>query len=194
MTTRRNIIFILLLCVSFFCDSFAQMTPPPWYESDIELDKANSAVEIDSIAIYNKMISQENAESNYTANVVGIIGGGLLTTLGMVCIFSVAGDKEKSKEPKSKADQFVNSIGEDIASGMQSTINIAGVICILTGLPILAYNIKAYNERKNHAEYRDELQKSLERYTAKKNSAQLIIAPTINLASAGGGLNAILLF
>ena len=210
MATSKNIILAFLLVCALFGNVFAQMIPPPWYETETvkknslekttndpqnpntEFNNGKSTVVIDSIAIYYKMINLEHAEAKYTANAVGMVGGGLLTALGIACIISANNTEKSYDNSKSK---FENDLSNSIASSTKKIAAIAGVIFILGGLPIFIYNLNTYSDRKKHAEYRDTLKKSLERYIAKKKSAQLIIVPTINLANAGGGgINAVLQF
>ena len=106
MATSKNIILAFLLVCALFGNVFAQMIPPPWYETETvkknslekttndpqnpntEFNNGKSTVVIDSIAIYYKMINLEHAEAKYTANAVGMVGGGLLTALGIACIIS----------------------------------------------------------------------------------------------------------
>jgi len=67
------------------------------------------------------------------------------------------------------------------------------------GIPVLIYNIHKYNVRKEHAIKRDEYKEALDRYKVRMQeegwkSVQFMVVPTLNLAKASFGANAVLQF
>ena len=188
MTNCKNIIFVLLLACSLIGNTFAQPIPP-WYKTDT--DTSSSFIEADSTVAYNKLLAQTYAESSDGVSVVGTLIGGGLTLSGIILVIATVTSDVSTDKSKSSAEQF----GEAMAVGAGGTAMIlTGVVLTLVGLPILIYNISSGSGQKGYANNRDDLQNELDYYKTKNNSPQLMIAPTINLMSAGGGLNAILQF
>lgn len=147
-------------------------------------------VELDSIDIYKELIEQENKDTSYGANIEGIVFGGGLVGVGTFFLVTAIYAVNKS------SDDGWDEAGNHLAGGVAFGIAIP---FYLLGVPVLIYNIHKYNVRKEHALKRDEYQEALDRYKAKKtqeerNSVQLMVVPTLNVAKASFGANAILLF
>ena len=196
MATSKNIILVFLLVCTLFSNAFAQ-TKSPWHETwqitehKAETSTNNTNMEIDSVDFYNNLIAQESAESNYGANVAGAFIGGGLTITGLICFIGAATTDVKTDKSKSSAEQ----IGEAVAVGAAGAfLMLTGVTFTLIGLPLFIYNINKYSKHKGHAENRDAYQRSLDRYLENKHSMRLMVAPAVNLLSAGGGINAVLQF
>lgn len=184
MIVYKRIILILL----FVCFSFVFATE----QSDllIQLNDENLGVEIDSVKIYDELILQENKESSYGSNVVGIVVGSGISGVGTY--FLVGGLYALNHKSDDAGDEVFTAIAGGAMLGISITL-------YLVGIPVLAYNIYKYNVHKNHAIKRDEYQDSLNRYKLRKqqneiNSVQLMLFPTVNIANAGLGVNAILFF
>ena len=199
----RFIIGILLLCL-IFSNTSAQPVPP-WYET--ESNKVNSDAKIDSVAFYEQLIALENTQANYESNIAGMIAGGCLTGLGTIFVIYAAtyesnkktinecnsektGASKKACELKDFSTSTIEGMGEGLKVGFFYLI---GGILSLTGLPIFIYNFSQYNNHKEHATYRNQLQQKLDyyKYRSEKNPALLIVIPTVNLMG-GVGFNAIL--
>ena len=184
MATSKNIILAFLLVCALFGNAFAQ-TKSPWHETwnitrHNETSINNTNMEIDSVEFYEKLIEKYNEDASYSQNVFGIIIGAPLSFVGS--IFFIAG-----------LYQANTSSGLKRAGGGIAVIG--SIPLLLIGVPVYIYNRNKYSEHKRNAEIRDDYQKALNKYKSKKKSAQLIIAPTINLANAGGGgINAVLQF
>lgn len=147
-------------------------------------------VELDSVDIYKELIERENKDTSYGANIEGIVFGGGLVGVGTFFLVTAIYAVNKS------SDDGWDEAGNHLAGGVAFGIAIP---FYLLGVPVLIYNIHKYNVRKEHALKRDEYQEALDRYKAKKtqeerNSVQLMVVPTLNLANAGFGANAVLLF
>ena len=168
------IIGILLLCL-IFSNTSAQPVPP-WYET--ESNKVNSNAKIDSIAFYENLISQANVNANYKPNITGMVVGGSLTGIGI--ILSCSAENSKHNSSKSSLDGLAEGV----------VTRLGGIFLTSIGLPVFIYNFIKYLEHKDHANYRDEVQQKLWDYKS-KNSAKLIITPTVNFMG-GVGFHAIL--
>lgn len=186
-------LFSLILLVAGLSVVFADETP------DLrELPKTNvtpeeyvNQVELDSIHIYKELIAQENEESSCVMDVVGVVVGSGLTSvgaglvgMGLYAIFS----NSNSQSMGDAFDQFGGALAI-----------LASVPVLLLGIPVIVNNVGDYKTHKKHAIKRDEYQEALDRYKAKKtqeerNSVQLMVVPTLNVAKASFGANAILLF
>lgn len=148
-------------------------------------------VELDSVDIYKELIELENKESSCAMDVVGIVvgsgitgvGAGLLG-IGLYTIFS-------NSNPQSIGDSF------DQAAG--GFLILASIPVLLIGIPVLVVNIGDYKVHKKHAMKRDKYQEALDRYKVRMQeegwkSVQLMVVPTLNLAKASFGANAVLQF
>ena len=148
-------------------------------------------VELDSIDIYKELIALEDKESSCAMDVVGIVVGGGITGLGATLVGFGLYAMFSNSDPQS-----LDESSKGFAGGL---IILASVPVLLLGIPVLLNNIGDYKVHKKHAIKRDEYQEALDRYKAKKtqeerNSVQLMVVPSFNLANAGFGANAILLF
>ena len=148
-------------------------------------------VELDSVDIYKELIAQEDAESSCVMDVVGIVvgsgitgvGAGLLG-LGLYAIFS-------NSNPRSLDD------GSEGFAG--SFLILASVPVLLLGIPVIVNNVGDYKVHKKHALKRDEYKEALDRYKVRMQeegwkSVQFMVVPTLNLAKASFGANAVLQF
>ena len=147
-------------------------------------------VELDSVDIYKELIELEDKESSYGANIEGIVFGGGLVCVGTFFLVSAIYAINK------KSDDSWDEAFDRVAGGVSIGISIP---FYLLGIPVLAYNIHKYNVRKEHAIKRDKYQEALDRYKVRMQeegwkSVQLTVVPTLNLANASFGANAILSF
>jgi hypothetical protein len=70
---------------------------------------------------------------------------------------------------------------------------------LLIGIPVMVVNIGDYKVHKKHAMKRDKYQEALDRYKVRMQeegwkSVQFMVVPTLNLAKASFGANAVLQF
>lgn len=166
---------------------------------------------IDStILYYEDLITQENKKANYKPNVTGIAVGGSVTGVGIAFLIwgiTYPPPKKESKSNKKNygtndiskfgdfAEESTKAFGEAMGNALAAAmLVVTGVVCTLTGFAVLGYNVNKYKEHKKHAVKRDEYKEALEQYKLQKQSVQITIIPTVNLASAGGGINAVLQF
>jgi len=223
MANCRNIFFAILLCGSFFCNVFATESQANLIENNepafIDLNKLTSQKQknivkpntqqnntiniaaIDStILYYEDLITQENKKADYKPNVTGIAVGGSVTGVGITfLIWGITYNPSKKESSSSKKNNSIkdnaNAFGEAMGNALAATmLVVTGVVCTLTGFAVLGYNVNKYKEHKKHAVKRDEYKEALEQYKLQKQSVQITIIPTVNLASAGGGINAVLQF
>ena len=148
-------------------------------------------VELDSIRIYKELIAQEDEESSCVMDVVGIVVGSGLTSvgaglvgLGLYAMFS------------SSDSQSLDGSSKGFAGTL---LLLASVPVLLLGIPVIVNNIGDYKVHKKHAMKRDKYQEALDRYKVRMQeegwkSVQLMVVPTLNLAKASFGANAVLLF
>ena len=190
----NNKIFFLFLLVAGL--SFALANEQPDLHGMPETNVPSKGeyvylVELDSIDIYKELIVQEDAESSCVMDVVGIVvgsgitgvGAGLLG-LGLYAIFS----NSNSQSMGDAFDQFGGALAI-----------LASVPVFLLGIPVLVNNIGDYKVHKKHAMKRDEYQEALDRYKVRMQeegwkSVQFMVVPTLNLAKASFGANAVLQF
>ncbi|WP_173475167.1 hypothetical protein [Fibrobacter succinogenes] len=180
MNCYKNIIIMLLLIGSLFCNTFATESEPDPLKSETELSQNNSKTEIDSIAVYEYLIREYSEDASYAQNIVGMIIGLPFTIAGSVIVIG----------------------GLALISSGNALAGVIGVIAILIcaspalliGAPILIYNYKKYKVHKRNADKRDELQEALEQYKQRQHSIQVVITPVTNLESSSIGLNATLRF
>jgi hypothetical protein len=147
-------------------------------------------VELDSIDIYKELIERENKDASYGANVEGIVFGGGLVGVGT--FFLVTAIYAVNKSSNDGWDEVGNHLAGGVAFGI-------AISFYLFGVPVLAYNIYKYNVHKKHAIKRDEYKGALDRYKVRMQqegwkSVQLNVVPTLNLAKASFGANAVLQF
>jgi hypothetical protein len=184
---KQIFVLILFYVTVIYATDSTQGLKQPLLQSNSE----NTAIEIDSVSVYEDLISLENRESSYGSNIAGIAIGGGLT--GVATYFLIGG-----LYTVNTVDH--NDPGDETFGTMSGGLLVFFSIPLyLVGVPVLAYNIYKYNVHKNHAIKRDEYQDSLNKYKLRKgqeemSSVQLMIFPIINFASAGFGAGAILNF
>ena len=182
-------LMLLMACISFaLADEVSVWDETPKTNMSSEFGK--DSVALDSVKIYQDLIAQEDENAHYGFNVVGIVEGGLFVGVGT---FFLAGGIYAIN---SKNDWL--GIGNGLISA-GGTMVIVALPCYLIGIPFLVYNIYAYKTSKKHAAKRDEYRDALYLYKLRqqqenRNSVQLMVTPTVNLANAGFGANAVLLF
>ena len=179
MKFYRNIIFMLLLIGSLHCNTFATENEQDSLKSETELSINYSEVEIDSIVFYEDSIREYSKGALYIQNVIGIIIGLPITTIGSIAflIGTIGWIGAKGLE----------ALGAALALGFS-------IPTLLIGVPILVYNVKNYKVHKKRADKRDEYKEALERYKQKQHSVEVAITPVTNLAGSSIGMNAILSF
>lgn len=140
--------------------------------------------EVDSTNIYSKLIAEEGYDADYTPNTTGMLVGGSFTGIGLILAGFGTYAVLSNYNPKSY---------EGAAGGFIGTLFIIGSIPFLgIGIPVLSYNIYKYNERKGHANKRDEYQRSLDDYKLRQgtsSSVKMTILPSLDFINGGGGLN-----
>ena len=191
MIKRLFFLFLLVAGLSFtFADETPDLRELPKTEASSEVENVYYLVELDSADIYKELIDLENKDASYGANIEGIVFGGGLVCVGtfflVIAIYAV----------NEKSDDGWDEVGNRIAGGVALSISIP---FYLLGIPVLAYNIHKYNVRKEHAIKRDKYQEAFDRYKVRMlqegwKSVQLRVVPTLNLANASFGANAILSF
>ena len=147
-------------------------------------------VELDSIDIYKELIERENKDASYGANIEGIVFGGGLVGVGTFFLVTAIYAVNKS------SNDGWDEAGNRLAGGVLIGISIP---FYLLGIPVLIYNIHKYKVHKKHALKRDEYKEALDRYKVRMReegwkSVQFMVVPTLNLAKASFGANAVLLF
>jgi len=197
MIKRLFFLILLVAGMSFaFADDMSDFRGVPETEASSEVENVYYLVELDSTDIYKELIELENKDASYGANIEGIVFGG-----GLVCVgtFFLAIGIYAINETSDSDDgwgEVVNRAAGGAAGGAALSISIP---FFLLGIPVLAYNIHKYNVRKEHAIKRDKYQEAFDRYKVRMQqegwkSVQLTVVPTLNLAKASFGANAILSF
>lgn len=174
MRALHTLIFVLVAA----CAVFAQ--------NDSLLYKESVA---DSSQIYEELIKQEEIVASGGHNVAGIVWGGIFTVTGGAFLatglyFFLDNNNKKS----------LNSIAG--RSGGMLTM-IVSIPFLGIGIPVLSYNIYKYNERKGHANKRDEYQRSLDSYNQRRGtsgSIKMSLFPSLDFFNGGGGLNLLMQF
>ena len=193
-------LFFLILLVAGLSFTFADETPDlrelPKTETSSEVENVYYLVELDSVDIYKKMIELENKDASYGANIEGIVFGG-----GLVCVgtFFLAIGIYAINETSDSDDGWGEVVNRAVGGAAGRVALSISIPFYLLGIPVLAYNIHKYNVRKKQALKRDEYKEALDRYKVRMQeegwkSVQLTIVPTLNLAKASFGANAILHF
>ena len=148
-------------------------------------------VELDSIDIYKELIALEDKESSCAMDVVGIVVGGGITGLGATLVgFGLYAMFSNSNS---------QSIGDSFDRAAGGLLILASIPVLLIGIPVLVVNIGDYKVHKKHAMKRDKYQEALDRYKVRMQeegwkSVQFMVVPTLNLAKASFGANAVLQF
>jgi len=169
MKLLHTLFFILVTS----CVVFAQ--------NDSLLQKKSIA---DSSQIYEELIKQEENVASGGHNVAGIVWGGIFTVTGGVALGIGINVLLDNYHPKSW-----NDVGNRISGGLLIT---GSIPFLLIGIPVLSYNIYKYNERRGHANKRDEYQRSLDDYKLRQgtsSSVKMTILPSLDFINGGGGLN-----
>ena len=190
----NNKIFFLFLLVAGLSFAFADGTPDLSGLSNTHAPSEGEyvyLVELDSVDIYKELIAQEDAESSCAMDVVGIVVGGGITGLGATLVgfglYAMFGNSDP---------QSLDESSKGFAGGL---IILASVPVLLLGIPVLLNNIGDYKVHKKHALKRDEYKEALDRYKVRMQeegwkSVQFMVVPTLNLAKASFGANAVLQF
>jgi len=148
-------------------------------------------VELDSIDIYKELIAQEDKESSCAMDVVGIVVGGGITGVGAgllgIGLYAIFDSSNK------------HAIGDAFDSAAGFFVILASVPVLLVGIPVIVNNVGDYKMHKKHALKRDEYKEALDRYKVRMQeegwkSVQFMVVPTLNLAKASFGANAVLQF
>lgn len=169
MKLLHTLLFILVTS----CVVFAQ--------NDSLLQKISIA---DSSQIYEQLIKQENTEASGGHNVAGIVWGGIFTVTGGVFLGLGINVLLDNYHPETWDD-----VGDRIGGGL---LIVGSIQLLLIGIPVLSYNIYKYNERKGHANKRDEYQQSLDSYNQRRGtsgSIKMSLFPSLDFINGGGGLN-----
>ena len=190
----NNKIFFLFLLVAGLSFALANEQPDLHGMPETKVPSKGEyvyLVELDSIDIYKELIVQEDAESSCVMDIVGIVVGGSITGfgatlvgMGLYAIFS----NSNSQSMGDAFDQFGGALAI-----------LASVPVLLLGIPVLVNNIGDYKVHKKHALKRDEYKEALDRYKVRMQeegwkSVQFMVVPTLNLAKASFGANAVLQF
>ena len=192
----KNKLFFLILLVaglSFaFADDMSDFRGVPETEASSEVENVYYLVELDSVDIYKELIELENKDASYGANIEGIVFGG-----GLVCVgtFFLAIGIYAINETSDSDDGW----GEVVNRAVGGAALGISIPFYLLGIPVLIYNINKYKVHKKHAIKRDEYKEALDRYKVRMQeegwkSVQLTVVPTLNLAKASFGANAVLQF
>ena len=189
----KRLLFLILLVagLSFaFADEQPSLRDLPKTDVTPEVEPVYYLVELDSVDIYKELIELENKDASYGANVEGIVFGGGLVGVGTFFLVNAIYAVNKS------SDDGWDEAGNHLAGGVAFGIAIP---FYLLGIPVLIYNIHKYNVHKKHALKRDEYKEALDRYKVRMQeegwkSVQFMVVPTLNLAKASFGANAILSF
>ena len=148
-------------------------------------------VEQDSTDIYKELIAQEDAESSCVMDVVGIVVGSGITGVGAgllgIGLYAIFDSSNK------------HAIGDAFDSAAGFFVILASVPVLLVGIPVIVNNVGDYKMHKKHALKRDEYKEALDRYKVRMQeegwkSVQFMVVPTLNLAKASFGANAVLQF
>ena len=139
-------------------------------------------VELDSIDIYKELIELEDKESSCAMDIVGIAVGGSITGFGA---FLVGSGLYAMQSPDDRIEGKL--------------LILTSIPVLLIGIPVLVVNIGDYKVHKKHAMKRDKYQEALDRYKVRMQeegwkSVQFMVVPTLNLAKASFGANAVLQF
>ena len=190
----NNKIFFLFLLVAGLSFAFADGTPDLSGLSNTHAPSEGEyvyLVELDSVDIYKELIAQEDKESSCAMDIVGIIVGGSITGFGAFLVGTGLYAIFSNSNSQSMGDAF-DQFGGALAI-------LASVPVLLIGIPVMIVNIGDYKEHKKHAMKRDKYQEALDRYKVRMQeegwkSVQFMVVPTLNLANAGFGANAVLQF
>ena len=190
----KNKLFFLILFVAGLSFAFANEQPNLHGMPETNVPSKGKyvyLVELDSIDIYKELIELEDKESSCAMDIVGIAVGGSITGFGAFLVGSGLYAIFSNSNSQSIGDSF------DRAAG--GLLILASIPVLLIGIPVLVVNIGDYKVHKKHAMKRDKYQEALDRYKVRMQeegwkSVQFMVVPTLNLAKASFGANAVLQF
>lgn len=190
----KNKLFFLILLVAGLSFAFANEQPNLHGMPETNVPSKGKyvyLVELDSVDIYKELIELEDKESSCAMDIVGIAVGGSITGFGAFLVGSGLYAIFSNSNSQSIGDSF------DRAAG--GLLILASIPVLLIGIPVMVVNIGDYKVHKKHAMKRDKYQEALDRYKVRMQeegwkSVQLMVVPTLNLAKASFGANAVLQF
>ena len=185
----------MILLVAGLSFTFADETPDlrelPKTDVTPEVEPVYYLVEQDSTDIYKELIAQEDEKSSCVMDVVGIVVGSGITGVGAgllgIGLYAIFDSSNK------------HAIGDAFDSAAGFFVILASVPVLLVGIPVIVNNVGDYKMHKKHALKRDEYKEALDRYKVRMQeegwkSVQFMVVPTLNLAKASFGANAVLQF
>lgn len=183
----------LLLCVLVGClyaTEERQVNISPDTDKNVILGDTTAKGNADSTEKYYNLIANENADSRYAQNIVGMAIGGMF--IGGGTYFLVGGIYGIRYRSEDSFDQGFNR-------GMGRIFIALSIPLYLIGFPVLTANICYYIVHKNHAIKRDKYRDALKRYKLRKDrenldAVRLTIVPTVNFANASGGVSLLAAF
>lgn len=184
--------FLFLLVVGMSC-VFAneQLGVREMSETEVVSEEYVYQVELDSVDIYKELIELEDKESSCAMDIVGIVVGGSITGFGAFLVGTGLYAMFSSSDSQSL---------DGSSKGFAGTLLLlASVPVLLLGIPVIVNNVGDYKMHKKHALKRDEYKEALDRYKVRMQeegwkSVQFMVVPTLNLAKASFGANAVLQF
>ena len=188
-------LFFLILLVAGLSFTFADETPDlrelPKTEASSEVENVYYLVELDSVDIYKELIAQEDKESSCVMDVVSIVVGSGITGVG-AGLLGIGLYAMFDSSNQQSFDGAFNRVGGFF-------VILASVPVLLLGIPVIVNSVGDYKMHKEHAIKRDKYQEAFDRYKVRMQqegwkSVQLRVVPTLNLANASFGANAILSF
>lgn len=181
----RNFLPLIFLWVAAFAGfSFAD----PLQESEKVLVSDSESVELDSVAIYTRLIEEESPRKSYIGNRVLMIVGGSMMGMGTLSLL---------------AGSIMLNSASDLDDLLQvyfgSALFFSSIPLLGTGIPIFVINTCLYVSHKKRSERLDAYQDALRRYKERKantdsGSVEWMIVPSVDVANAGGGLNLFVAF
>ena len=188
-------LFFLILLVAGLSFTFADETPDlrelPKTEASSEVENVYYLVELDSVDIYKELIAHEDKESSCVMDVVSIVVGSGITGVG-AGLLGIGLYAMFDSSNQQSFDGAFNRVGGFF-------VILASVPVLLLGIPVIVNSVGDYKMHKEHAIKRDKYQEAFDRYKVRMQqegwqSVQLRVVPTLNLANASFGANAILSF
>ena len=188
-------LFFLILLVAGLSFTFADETPDlrelPKTETSSEVENVYYLVELDSVDIYKELIAQEDEESSCVMDVVSIVVGSGITGVG-AGLLGIGLYAMFDSSNQQSFDGAFNRVGGFF-------VILVSVPVLLFGIPVIVNSVGDYKMHKEHAIKRDKYQEAFDRYKVRMQqegwqSVQLRVVPTLNLANASFGANAILSF
>jgi len=184
----KNKLFFLILFVAGLSFALANEQPDLHGMPETKVPSKGEyvyLVELDSVDIYKELIELEDKESSCAMDIVGIAVGGSITGFGA---FLVGSGLYAMQSP----DDGFDRIGGKL-------LILTSIPVLLIGIPVMVVNIGDYKVHKKHAMKRDKYQEALDRYKVRMQeegwkSVQFMVVPTLNLAKASFGANAVLQF